>query len=248
MESMLNEPYTAVLIDPIVCDGEDIEEVARALIGEGLSVARSIGTAKVELILESYLPYLERVSALVTELGFRRTFEKALYMCDLAGFTPGVYAQPLEFRSIAEAGDLAAIGVVREVLKKPLNRYEMDVAPSSMFEELRDLCRRNDVFYPEDWLIAYERNREVGVVMPALTDLVTRRGTILFVGVTPEARGRGLGFALTLKGLQTIAARTPTGWLDSADVRNTPMRKILERVGYSLTAIQHYFEWRVTGN
>jgi ribosomal protein S18 acetylase RimI-like enzyme len=89
---------------------------------------------------------------------------------------------------------------------------------------------------------------EVGIVMPALTELVTRRGTILFVGVIPEARGRGLGLALTLKGLQTIASRTPTALIDSTDVQNTPMRKILERLGYSLTAIQHYFEWRMTGN
>ena len=248
MESVLNEPYSAVLIDPIVCDGEDVEEVARVLIGEGLGVARSIGAAQVELILESYLPYLERMGALVTELGFRRTFEKALYMCDLAAFSPGVSGQPLEFRSIAEAGNAAAIRVISEVLKTPLNRFEMDVAPSSMFEERKDLCRRNGVFHPEDWLIAYQRSREVGIVMPALTELVTRRGTILFVGVIPEARGRGLGLALTLKGLQTIASRTPTALLDSTDVQNTPMRKILERLGYSLTAIQHYFEWRMNGS
>jgi ribosomal protein S18 acetylase RimI-like enzyme len=84
-------------------------------------------------------------------------------------------------------------------------------------------------------------------VMPALTELVTKRGTILFVGVIPEARGRGLGLALTLKGLQTIASRTPTALLDSADVQNRPMRKILEKLGYRLTAIQHYFEWHTTG-
>jgi hypothetical protein len=159
MESVLNEPYSAVLIDPIVCDGEDVEEVARVLIGEGLGVASSIGAADVELILESYLPYLERVGALATELGFRRTFEKALYMCDLAAFSPAVSGQPLEFRSIAEAGDAAAIRVISEVLKRPLNRFEMNVAPSSMFERLKDLCRRNGVFHPEDWLVAYQRNR-----------------------------------------------------------------------------------------
>lgn len=244
MESILNEPHSAVLVDPIVCDGENLEDVACALIGEGLGVARSTGAAKVELILESYLPYLERLGALVTELGFRSTFEKAIYVCDFAAFSPAVPAQPIEFCSIADAGDAAAIRVISEVLKAPLNRFEMNADPSSMFEELRDLCHRNGVFHPEDWLVACQHSREVGIVMPALTGPVTKRGTILFVGVIPEARGRGLGLALTLKGLQTIASRMPTALIDSTDVQNTPMRKILERLGYSFAANQNYFEWR----
>ena len=247
MESALNEPYSAVLIDPIVCDGEDIEEVASVLIDEGLRVARSIGVEQIELILESYLPYLERLVALVTKLGFGSTFEKALYIRDLAAFSPVASVQALEFCSIAESGDAAATRIIGEVLKVPLNRFEMDVDPPSMFQELKDLCRRNGVFHPEDWLIAYQRGREVGIVMPALTELVTKRGTILFVGVIPEARGRGLGFALTLKGIQTIASRTPTAMLDSTDVQNRPMRKILEKLRYRSTAIQYYFEWRTAG-
>ena len=247
MESVLNEPYSAVLIDPIVCDGEDVEEVSSVLIDEGLCVARSIDVAQIELILESYLPYLERLGAIVTKLGFRRRFEKALYVRDLADFPQAASARPLEFGTIADLGDAAASRVIGEVLKAPLNRFEMDVEPESMFQQLKDLCRRNGVFHPEDWLIAYQRGREVGIVMPALTELVTRRGTILFVGVIPEARGRGLGLALTVKGIQTIASRTPKALLDSTDLQNAPMRKIFKKLGYRLTAIQHYFEWHATG-
>jgi len=243
MESVLNEPHSAVLIDPIVCDGEDIEEIASVLIDEGLRVARSIGVVQIELILESYLPYLERLGTLITKLGFRRRFEKALYARDLADVPQAVSVRPLEFRTIADLGDAAAIRVIGEVLKAPLNRFEMDVAPESMFQQLKDLCRRNGVFHPEDWLIAYQHGCEVGIVMPALTDLVTRRGTIMFVGAIPEARRGGLGLALTMKGIQTIASRMPKALLDSTDVQNTPMRKILEKLGYGLTAIQHYFEW-----
>ena len=247
MESVLNEPHSAVLIDPIVCDGEDVEEIASALIDEGLRVARSIGVAQIELILESYLPYLEPLGDLVARLGFRRSFEKALYARDRADFPQAASARPLEFRTIADLGDTAAIRVIGEVLKARLNRFEMDVAPSLMYQQLKDLCRRNGVFHPEDWQIAYQRGREVGIVMPALTELVTRRGTILFVGVVPEARGRGLGLALTLKGIRTIAPRAPTALLDSTDVQNRPMRRILEKLGYHLTAVQHYFKWHTTG-
>jgi ribosomal protein S18 acetylase RimI-like enzyme len=247
MESVLNEPYSAVLIDPIVCDGEDVEEVASVLIDEGLRAARSIGAAQIELILESYLPYLERLGILVAKLGFRRRFEKALYARDLADFPTAASARPLEFRTIADMGDAAAIRVIGDVLKAPLNRFEMDVAPESMFQQVKDLCHRNGVFHPEDWLIAFQRGREVGIVMPALTELVTRRGTIMFVGVIPEARGRGLGLALTVKGIQTIASRTPKALLDSTDLQNAPMRKIFGKLGYRLTAIQHYFEWHTTG-
>jgi hypothetical protein len=245
MESVLNEPHSAVLIDPIVCYGEDIEEVASVLIDEGLRIARSMGVAQIELILESYLPYLERLSSLVTKLGFRHRFEKALYMREFATSPPAASVRPLEFRTIANLGDAAAIRVIGEVLKAPLNRFEMEVAPEPMFQKLKDLCRRNGVFHLEDWQIAYQGNREFGIVMPALTELVTRRGTILFVGVIPEARGQGIGLAHTLKGIQTIASRTPKAWLDSTDVRNAPMRKILEKLGYRLTAIQHYFEWHL---
>jgi hypothetical protein len=142
MESTLNEPYSAVLIDPIVCDGEDVEEIASALIDEGLRVARSIGVAQIELILESYLPYLEPLGDLVAKLGFRRSFEKALYARDLADFPQAASARPLEFRTIADLGNTAAIRVIGEVLKTPLNRFEMNVEPSSMFQQLKDFCCR----------------------------------------------------------------------------------------------------------
>jgi hypothetical protein len=152
MESVLNEPYSALLIDPIVCDGEDVEEIASALIYEGLRVARSMGVVQIELILESYLPYLERLGSLVTKLGFRRRFEKALYARDLADFPPAALARRLEFRTIADLGDTAAIRVIGEILKTPLNRSEIGVAPTSMFQELKNLCTKNGVFHPEDWL------------------------------------------------------------------------------------------------
>jgi ribosomal protein S18 acetylase RimI-like enzyme len=244
MESVLNEPYSAVLTPPIVRDGENVKKIARLLISESLRTAVSIGAGQIELILESHLPYLEMAADVVQQLRFERTFEKALYIRAVASFSQRNSAQLQYYRSVAETGSSAAISVIGEILSAPLNRSEIGAEAGSMFEELVEHCRRGSVFHPEDWHVAYHDDRPIGIVMPALTDLATHRATILFVGVTPDFRGRGLGLGLTLKGLETIARRSPTGFIDSTDVKNVPMRKILERLGYQLNAIQHYFRWR----
>ena len=244
IESVLNEPYSAVLTDPIVRDNENVEAIARLLISEALRMARSTSAAQIELVLESHLPYLERILALAGEFEFDRAFEKALYTCDMALLSPLSSAESLDYRSVAETGSSVAIATIGQILKAPLNRYEIGVDAESMFGELAEGCRKGAGFHPEDWLIGYRDDHPVGIVMPALTDLATHRATILFVGITPDARGRGLGFALTLKGLETIARRSPSGFIDSTDVQNGPMRRVLERIGYRLVAIQHYLRWR----
>lgn len=113
-----------------------------------------------------------------------------------------------------------------------------------MFEELVALCHRTGTLDPGDWFLASEKGQVIGIVMPALTDLSTRRATILFVGVAPEFRSRGFGRLLTLKGLRTLAVKSPTAFIDSTDTHNTAMRRILEEFGYQQTAVQHYFRWQ----
>jgi ribosomal protein S18 acetylase RimI-like enzyme len=87
---------------------------------------------------------------------------------------------------------------------------------------------------PERWWLAEEAGQPVGVLLTA--DVPELGGWDLsYVGVVPEARGRGVGCCLTRKALVEARAAGESRLTLAVDTRNRPARLLYERLGFEAT-------------
>jgi ribosomal protein S18 acetylase RimI-like enzyme len=84
---------------------------------------------------------------------------------------------------------------------------------------------------PEHWWLAWQAGHAVGVLLVA--EMSEWQGwDISYVGVIPEARGRGIGRALTLKALHEARAAGATQVTLAVDTRNRPAWNLYLDVGF----------------
>ena len=90
-------------------------------------------------------------------------------------------------------------------------------------------CGKHD---PSLWWVAMERGRPIGC---ALFSPYPEQGSIelVYLGLVPEARGRGLGARLTRFGLASLPRRAFTRVACAVDERNAPARRLYDRLGFA---------------
>jgi ribosomal protein S18 acetylase RimI-like enzyme len=87
------------------------------------------------------------------------------------------------------------------------------------------------VFDPDRWWLALEADRPVGVLL--VTEMPeTGNWEVAYVGVIPEARGRGLGRELMLKALFEARAEGVPQVTLSVDARNQPAWQLYRSLGF----------------
>lgn len=247
MESILEEPHEVTLVHPIATDGASPDEFAQvvdALVAEGVSVAAALGTARTQLLLMDSMSRLDELMERTARWGFTLEQRKAFYSVDAASVRWDLASPPsgLSFRSARDADDPELVTTLARVLD---GSYESDQDAAADVALYVALCRRNDCLHPEDWEFAtLDDGRVVGVVLPAFADAGHAAGTNLHVGLVPEARGRGLGLALHARGLATMRRRGATRFISSCDVRNVPMQRVFERLGYTRRSAQFVYTLR----
>jgi ribosomal protein S18 acetylase RimI-like enzyme len=87
-------------------------------------------------------------------------------------------------------------------------------------------------FDPALWFVLHQGPRPIGVLLlspSAATDSIE----VIYLGLAPEARGRGLAAALLAHGARAIAARPERTLALAVDARNTPASKLYERAGFA---------------
>jgi GNAT superfamily N-acetyltransferase len=92
---------------------------------------------------------------------------------------------------------------------------------------------------PTGWLVAFDGDRPVGLVFASVERAPygsPERGWILEIGVTPEARGRGLGRVLLQRGLSVLAERGVRQVLARIDDRNAPSLRLFAAAGFERQA------------
>ncbi len=96
-----------------------------------------------------------------------------------------------------------------------------------------------DRFDPTSWFLVDDTDGPVGVVLPQTigADL----GTLFYLGVEPDRRGRGLGAAIHGLGLWILAMRGLRRYVGSTDERNAPMLRVFARNGCPVTERDLYF-------
>jgi mycothiol synthase len=86
-------------------------------------------------------------------------------------------------------------------------------------------------FHPDRWWLAFEEGRPVGVAM--VTEVPDREAWDLsYLGVVPEARGRGLGRELAIHVLHAAQASHASKLILAVDDRNYPALQLYRLLGF----------------
>lgn len=145
---------------------------------------------------------------------------------------PPVAPMEWSFRSLAAMGEEAfATALLRASEGDPFETS----TPASALADLREMrAFAETAFDATTWVIVSDDEGEVGVLLPQPYPDEPDRGTLFYVGVFPERRGRGLGTMLHRHGLGLLRGRGVTRYLGSTDVDNAPMLAVFLRNGCTL--------------
>lgn len=139
---------------------------------------------------------------------------------------------------MATTGHELLVPLIAGVQQLSHDRATRDGEPAAHLAFLRGM--RHD---PTHWEVAIARatSEPIGFVLPAWTG--DEAATIAFIGVLPEARGRGLGRLLLARGTASLRRRSPRVIAD-IDEDNLPMLRAAAAVGYRPFAIRAHYRRR----
>jgi ribosomal protein S18 acetylase RimI-like enzyme len=148
----------------------------------------------------------------------------------------------LTFRTLAEVGDdafVAAIAATYEGTRDSLltRAKEEHGALGAAREDFTDAQALE--YEPEWWELAYADGALAGVIMGAKNP---SSAVVWYVGVVPEARGRGLATQLVRRGTERLLATGLDEIRGDCDLANVGMVKGFERAGYQQFARRRSYQ------
>lgn len=131
-------------------------------------------------------------------------------------------------------------------LKRLLERTYIDSLDCPAMGDVRDLddvvagYRATGRHDPSGWRFAVEGGVEVGVVLVA-DHPDADQAELVYMGLTPEARGQGFGRGLIAEALAIAAEFGADQLMTAVDTANTPARKLYGRAGFAAWATREVF-------
>jgi ribosomal protein S18 acetylase RimI-like enzyme len=182
----------------------------------------------VELLVEP-APESGALAEALAGAGFDLVLDQIQYSANLRAVATSPVPAELDFRPCAglpQADLLAALETVWDG-RPPAGRDPGD--------ELELLLRhatrpdgRTDISL---WRLAFADDRLVGALLPALVPGADGLGVLLYVGVVPAERGRGLGGALYGQALAALRRAGAVRYKDATARSNEAMVRLFERAG-----------------
>lgn len=147
----------------------------------------------------------------------------------------------LDFVSLAQVGRPAFVQALLTASEG--DPFETST-PESAEQDFSDLVEyAGDAFDPEGWLLARQGGEAVGVVLPQRYPDQPHAGTLFYIGIFPQARGRGLGRVLHAEGLRRLQEQGVTLYQGSTDLRNEAMRRVFAANGCAEVRQQWFYAW-----
>jgi len=156
------------------------------------------------------------------------------------------FAARLSFRALPDTGEAAFLSAVESVGSDAKDRYAVSelqrlgaaVAARALFDDLQQM-----VWEPEWWELAFDSaGGLVGLVMPTVAPSM---GTIGYIGVVPEQRGRGYVNDLLARGTETLMRTNAPVLRADTDLENLPMAAAFARAGWHALGTRREFVTRV---
>jgi GNAT superfamily N-acetyltransferase len=160
------------------------------------------------------------INAALERAGFVVKKEKVFVEKNIEGLT-AFREDPFTYRSLEEVGQARFLEVMAPAAEGDPFEDAGARDPEREFGELVSFA--GDAFDPTWWRVAYLDEDPIGVVLPQNFSGKRHEGTLFYVAVLPEFRGRGYGKVLHASGLAFLAARGVTRYIGSTDARNYPM-------------------------
>ena len=91
------------------------------------------------------------------------------------------------------------------------------------------------------WRVALLDGEPIGVVLPQTFGGEPEEGSVFYVAILPEHRGRGLGRKLHRAGLALLAGAGVQRYVGSTDVRNEAMARVFAGNGCEISTTQLFF-------
>lgn len=87
-------------------------------------------------------------------------------------------------------------------------------------------------FDPALWFVLHDHGRPIGALLLSPSP-PTDSIEVIYLGLAPEARGRGAGAALLAHGIRAVAQRPQRTLALAVDVRNVPAMRLYQRFGFT---------------
>lgn len=212
-------------------------EVELALITQSLSAADTAGVAFSQLLFEAP----EDPRRTVAE---GAGFVRVATLDYLGRSLPAAEAE-----SLPEAATLSFRPVrasERDRLKELLSATYKDTLDCPALDGWRDLDDVLDSYETigdpgaRVWQIALEGDGAVGVLLMARHG-ATDQAELVYMGLRPEARGRGRGAALVGEAIRVAHGMGAETLVAAVDRANTPAKRLYERAGFAAWAERHVY-------
>ena len=237
-------PETMILFF-LQCDGNYLE-VGQMLLEYSLTKLRALGVSKVKWSFDSAEfwgeivrpnPHWQQEVELAHRAGMSLRQEKINYLYRICAPILADVAPDLNYRTLQEVGEAVYMEAIRRVMQGTLDRSDTQLchrlgpeqAARAFFHNISD----GMTYEPRLWKLGYtSTNALMGLVAPL--KMWGDIGTIGYIGVVPEHRGKGYCVALLQQGTADLQVEGIQRVIADTDALNIPMQRTFEKVGYHL--------------
>lgn len=234
LEGTFLNPRLYFIRELLASNDGDRDAVCSALVG---FLAASFADDCIE-VLSWDRPDSAHVNAALRRAGFVVNKEKIFVEKDLSA-SRAEREDPFVYRSLAEIGEDRFIEVMTEAATGDPFEDVSARDPRSDFADLVSYAGTS--FDPTRWYVAYLDRDPIGILLPQTYSDRKNEGTLFYVGVLPEFRGRGFGRILHSSGLALLAGRGVERYVGSTDARNLPMTAVFRANGCTQTGRQLFY-------
>lgn len=248
--SIPNGPPADFVLFDLPWDRVDIDDLAAATLQAASDIMRKHGAKHAAHMLDTPAQWPQwqthhsvRASVLA-QAGFKPRRETMRFLLLPNTPRPKVERAALEFRNLTQVGNAvfkrAMTSVTRgtfdQMTANLVTEIGADAETEQSFTELQQVG-----FDPSWWELAYDaENHLIGLVMPTM--LGRHMGTIGYIGVVPEQRGRGYIDTLLARATDTLLSLDIQQIRADTDVSNAPMAAAFTRAGYTNFATRREYQ------